>query len=105
MEALAPLYRHDGQTVVVYQGQAQVGWPAAENYLRNVVERARAIHLVVDNGQVTALGDGGATFTARLRRELSDGAVTVSDHGYLTLTFARSGDSWEIVVEHYSYSP
>lgn len=104
MEALAPLYRHDGQTVVVYQGQAQVGWPAAETYLRKVVEGSRAIHLMIDDGQVTALGDGGATFAARLSREISDGALTVSDRGFLTLTFARSGDTWEIVAEHYSYT-
>lgn len=105
MEALAPLYRHDGQTVVVYQGQAQVGWPAAATYLRRVVEGSRAIHLALDEGQVTALGDAGATFTARLSREISDGAITVNDHGFLTLTFARSGEAWEIVVEHYSYAP
>lgn len=105
MEALSPLYRHDGQTVLVYQGQSQVGWPQSETYLRKIVESARAIHLVIEDGQVTALGDGGATFTARLTREISDGAVTISDRGYLTLTFARSGDRWEIVVEHYSYAP
>lgn len=104
MEALAPLYRHDGQTVLVYQGQAQVGWPAAENYLRTVVERARAIHLALEEGQVTTLGDGAATFAARLSREISDGAITVSDRGFLTLTFARSGDRWEIVAEHYSFA-
>jgi hypothetical protein len=104
IDALKPLYRHDGQTVLVYQGRAQVGWPAAEAYLRNQVEGARAIHLLLDDGQVTALGDDGATYSARLGREISDGAVTVSDRGFLTITFARSGDVWEIVSEHYSYA-
>lgn len=104
VDALAPLYRQDGQTVIVYQGQAQVGWPAAETYLRNQVEGARAIHLLLDDGQVTALGDDGATYAARLGREISDGAVTVTDRGFLTITFARSGDAWEIVAEHYSYA-
>lgn len=104
IDALRPLYRHDGQTIVVYQGRAQIGWPAAETYLRNQIEGARAIHLLLDDGQVTALGDDGATYSARLGREISDGAVTVSDRGFLTLTFARSGDVWEIVSEHYSYA-
>jgi hypothetical protein len=42
MDALAPLYRHDDHTVIVYQGQAQVGWPAAEAYLRQASSTARA---------------------------------------------------------------
>ncbi len=67
------------------------------------VEGAREVHLTVTDGQVAALGDSGATYAARLTREISDGAVTVSDTGYLTLTFARSGAAWEIVAEHYSY--
>lgn len=103
MDALAPLYRHDDHTVVVYQGQAHVGWPQAETFLRSVVDGAREVHLTVSDGQVAALGDSGATYAARLTREISDGAVTVSDTGYLTLTFARSGTAWEIVAEHYSY--
>jgi ketosteroid isomerase-like protein len=103
MDALAPLYRHDDHTVVVYQGQPQIGWPQAETFLRRAVDGAREIHLTLDDGRVSALGDGGATFSARLTREVSDGAVTVSDAGYLTLTFARTGDAWQIVAEHYSY--
>ena len=103
MDALAPLYRHDDHTVVVYQGQAHVGWPQAETYLRSVVDGAREVHLTVSDGQVAALGDSGATYAARLTREISDGAVAVSDTGFLTLTFARSGAAWEIVAEHYSY--
>jgi ketosteroid isomerase-like protein len=103
MEALAPLYRHDDHTVVVYQGQPHIGWPQAETFLRSAVEGAREVHLTVSDGQVAALGDSGATYAARLIREISDGAVTVSDTGYLTLTFARTGASWEIVAEHYSY--
>ena len=67
------------------------------------MDGAREIHLLLDDGRVSALGDDGATFAARLQREVSDGAVTVSDQGYLTLTFARTGDVWQIVAEHYSY--
>ena len=61
------------------------------------------MHLTLDEGQVTALGDGGATYAARLTRDISDGSVTATDSGFLTLTFAREGDRWLIVTEHYSY--
>lgn len=105
LDALTPLYRQDDNTVVVYQGRAHVGWPQAQNYLRQTAEGARNIHLTLEGGQVTTLGGGGATFAARLTREISDGAITTTDEGFLTLTFARAGDRWEIVSEHYSYSP
>ncbi len=103
MDALAPLYRHDDHTVIVHQGLPQVGWPAAETYLRQAVDGARDVHLTLEDGRVTALGNDGATYAARLRREIGDGVVTVSDSGFLTLTFARTGTTWEIVAEHYSY--
>jgi ketosteroid isomerase-like protein len=103
MDALTPLYRHDDHTIVVYQGQPQIGWPAAENFLRQRLDGAREIHLLIDDGQVSALGDASATYGARLTREISDGAVSVSDSGYVTLTFARTGSDWQIVAEHYSY--
>ncbi len=107
LDALTPLYRQDGNTVVVYQGRAHVGWPQAQNYLRQTVEGARTVHLSLEGGQVTSIGTSGATYSARLTRELSDGAVTVTDEGFLTVTFARApgGDRWEIVSEHYSYPP
>jgi ketosteroid isomerase-like protein len=106
LDALTPLYRQDDNTVVVYQGRAHVGWPQAQNFLRQSVEGARNIHLTLEGGQVTTLGASGATFAARLTREISDGAITISDEGFLTLTFARTaGDKWEIVSEHYSYPP
>jgi len=106
-DALQPLYRQDDNTVVVYQGRPHVGWPEAQNYLRQTVEGARGIHLTLEAGQVTSIGVGGATYAARLTREVSDGAVTVTDQGFLTLTFARvpGSDRWEIVSEHYSYPP
>lgn len=106
-DALVPLYRQDDNTVVVYQGRAHVGWPQIQNFLRQTVEGARNIHLTIEGGQVTALGGAGATFSARLTREVSDGAITLTDEGYLTLTFAHvpGSDRWEIVSEHYSYPP
>ena len=103
LDALAPLYRQDGNTVVVYQGKAHVGWPQAQTWLRESVDGAKSVHLTLEEGQVTAIGDDGATYAARLTREISDGAVTATDSGFLTLTFARTDDRWEIVAEHYSY--
>ena|SRR5688572_29804470 len=107
LEALAPLYRQDGNTVVVYQGRPHVGWPQAQNFLRQTVEGAKNVHLTLEEGQVTSIGAGGATYSARLLREISDGVLTVTDEGFLTMTFARAsgGDRWEIVSEHYSYAP
>lgn len=107
IEALTPLYRQDDNTAVVYQGRAHVGWPKVQEFLRNSVGGSRNIHLTIEGGQVGALGASGATFSARLRREISDGALTATDEGFLTLTFARTsdGDRWEIVSEHYSYPP
>lgn len=106
LDALAPLYRHDGNTVVVYQGKAHVGWPQAQSFLRQSVDGAKSVHLTLEEGQVTSLGAGGATYSARLLREISDGVLTVTDEGFLTMTFARApgGDRWEIVSEHYSYA-
>jgi ketosteroid isomerase-like protein len=107
LDALAPLYRQDGNTIVVYQGKAHVGWPQAQSYLRQTVDGAKNVHLTLEEGQVTSIGAAGATYSARLIREISDGILTVTDEGFLTMTFARSagGDRWEIVSEHYSYSP
>jgi ketosteroid isomerase-like protein len=107
LDALTPLYRQDGNTVVVYQGKAHVGWPQAQSYLRSTIDGAKNVHLTLEEGQVTSIGSGGATYSARLIREVSDGVLTVTDEGFLTMTFARApgGDHWEIVSEHYSYSP
>ena len=105
VEALEPLYRHDDHTVIVYQGRAQRGWPRAQAWLRGQLAGAQAVHLRIDEGVVTTLGEGGATFTARLGRELSDGVLTTTDEGFLTLTFAWADGAWQIVAEHYSYAP
>jgi uncharacterized protein (TIGR02246 family) len=102
-EALQPLYRQDNKTVVVYQGKASVGWPQAQTYLRRSVGGAGTVHLTLDQGQVTALGDDAATYAARMTREISDGAITATDSGFVTLTFARESGRWLIVAEHYSY--
>src|SRR5437870_8245834 len=65
LDALTPLYRQDGNTVVVYQGKAHVGWPQAQTYLRSTIEGAKNVHLTLEEGQVTSIGSGGATYSAR----------------------------------------
>lgn len=104
VEALEPLYRHDDHTVIVYQGQAQRGWDRAQTWLRAELAGVKTVHLRIEDGVVTTIGDSGATFTARMGRDLSDGVLTRSDEGFLTLTFVRVGGDWQIVAEHYSYA-
>jgi hypothetical protein len=103
LDALAPLYRHDDHTVIVYQGRAQRGWDRAQGWLRSQLAATATVHLRVDDGVVTTLGPDSATFAARLGRELSDGVVTTTDEGFLTFTFVRVDADWQIVAEHYSY--
>ena len=104
LDALAPLYRQDDHTVIVYQGRPQRGWDAAQRWLRGQLGRSATVHLQLDDGVVTTLGDDSATFAARMRRELSDGVLTTTDEGFLTLTFVRVERTWQIVAEHYSYA-
>ena len=102
-DALAPLYRHDDHTVIVYQGRAQRGWASAQTWLRSQLAGAAVVHLRLEDGVVTTTGADSATFAARMDREVSDGVVTTTDAGFLTLTLIRVDDAWAIVAEHYSY--
>ena len=103
LDALIPLYRHDDHTVIVYQGRSQRGWPSAQTWLRSQLAAAAVVHLRLEDGVVTTLGADSATFAARMDRELSDGAVTTTDLGFLTLTLVRVDADWQIVAEHYSF--
>jgi ketosteroid isomerase-like protein len=104
LEALEPLYRQDQHTVIVHQGRALRGWPAAKTWLRGQLAGASSIHLRLEDGVVTTLGDDSAVFAARMGRDLSDGVITRADEGFVTLTFARAAGGWQIVSEHYSYA-
>ena len=104
LEALAPLYRHDDHTVVVYQGRPLRGWDSAQAWLRSQLAGVQRVDIRLEDGVVTTLGTDSASFAARMTRDLSDGVVTRSDDGFLTLTFVREDDRWQIVAEHYSYA-
>lgn len=104
LEVLDPLYRHDDHTVVVYQGQPLRGWDSAKAWLRAQLAGVASVHIRLEEGVVTTIGADGATFTARMGRDLSDGVLTRADAGVLTLTFVREGGRWLIVSEHYSYA-
>src|SRR4051794_30188355 len=45
LDALAPLYRHDDHTVIVYQGRPQRGWDAAQTWLRAQLARVNTVNI------------------------------------------------------------
>lgn len=104
-DALAALYVQNLDLVVIHQGKAMSGWTAAETHLRALLARASEIHLKLEDVAVTALGPEAATVVASMRREVNDGTAAVIEQGQLTLAVRRSGDSWVIVTEHFSYAP
>lgn len=104
LEALAPLYRHDDHTIIVYQGRPLLGWDSAEAWLRAQLAGVSSVHIRIEDGVVTTLGPDSASFAARMGRDLSDGVITRADEGFLTLTFVREDGRWQIVAEHYSFA-
>jgi hypothetical protein len=104
VEALEPLYRHDDHTVIVYQGRPLRGWDSAQSWLRGQLAGVASVHVRIEDGAVTTLGADSATFAARMSRDLSDGVITRSDQGFVTLTFVREDGRWLIVAEHYSFA-
>jgi ketosteroid isomerase-like protein len=102
-EALAKLYAHELDLVVVQDGQPLIGWTSVEGTLKDRLARSKEIHVRLKDIQVTALGDSAATATAAMTRELGDGVTTVTESGALTVVLRKEGDLWLIVAEHYSY--
>jgi ketosteroid isomerase-like protein len=103
-DALAKLYAHEVELVVVQDGQPLVGWQSVEGMLRDRIARYKDIQIRLKDIQVSALGGGlSAVATAAMTRELGDGVTTVSEGGALTVVLRKEGDAWLIVAEHYSY--
>jgi ketosteroid isomerase-like protein len=103
LEALAKLYAHEIDLVVVQDGVPIVGWTSVEGMLKDRLARNKQIHIRLKDIQVQSLGEAGAVATAVMTRELGDGVTTVTEGGALTIVLRRDGDAWLIVTEHYSY--
>ena len=102
-DALAKLYAHEIDLVVVHDGTPIMGWSAVEPVLRERLGKAREIHVRLKDVTVASLGPTAAAALATMTREISDGVTTVTENGALTLVLRRSGDGWQIVQEHYSF--
>jgi ketosteroid isomerase-like protein len=103
IDALAKLYTHDLDTVVVQDGQTLIGWSSVEGMLKDRIARSKQIHVRLKDIQVTSLSAEAAFAVATMTRELSDGTTSVSENGALTLVLRHDADAWRIVAEHYSY--
>ncbi len=103
VDALAKLYAHDLDLVVVQEGLTMVGWSSVEAYLKDRIARAGQIHIRLKDVQVVALGLEAASAVATMTRELTDGTTTVTESGTLTLVVRKTPDGWAISSEHYSY--
>src|SRR5215510_9807533 len=77
-DALAKLYAHDVDLVVVQDGHPLVGWPSVEGVLKDRIARYKDIHVRLKDIQVVSLGPTAATATAAMTRELGDGVTTVT---------------------------
>lgn len=102
-DALAKLYAHDTDVVVVQDGLPLIGWSSVEAMLKDRLSRAKEIHVRLKEVSVASLGPTAAVAVATMTRELSDGVTTVTENGALTLVLRRTADGWQIVQEHYSY--
>ena len=103
LDALAKLYAHDSDVVLVQEGTALVGWPSIEGALKDRLARANAIHVRLKDVQVASLAPSVATAVAQMTREIATGATTVTESGTLSLVLEKQGDAWVIALEHYSY--
>lgn len=103
VEALAKLYAHDLDVVVVQEGLTMVGWSSVEAYLKDRIARVESIHIRLKDVTVISLGLEAASAVATMTRELTEGTTTVTEAGTLTLVFRKTAEGWVISSEHYSY--
>lgn len=102
-DALAKLYVHGDDTVVVQDGVPLIGWSTIQAMLQDRLARAKDIHVRLKEVTVTSLAPTVASAVATMTREISDGVTTVTENGALTLVLLQTADGWKIVAEHYSY--
>lgn len=103
VDALAKLYEHDKDVVVVQDGTPHVGWPAVQEMLQERLAKAKEVHVRLVGVQVRSLCPTAAFALATMTREIGDGVTTATEQGALTLVLHKDGDAWKIVAEHYSY--
>jgi ketosteroid isomerase-like protein len=103
-DALAALYAHERNVVVVRQGVATVGWDAIAPQLKTLLG-AREIRVRLRDVQIATPGPAAAVITASMDREVSDGVTTISERGVVTLVLRADAESWVVVAEHYSFPP
>ena len=105
-DALAKLYAHDQDVVVVQEGTPLIGWSSVEAMLQDRLTTASAIHVRLKDVQVSSLSPGVASALATMTREVQSGATTVTEAGTLTIVLRKADGAaapWLIVAEHYSY--
>jgi uncharacterized protein (TIGR02246 family) len=102
-DQIAPLYAHDRNLVLVSQGVAFTGWDKVDAHLKEVLGHAREVHMKLADVTVDAIDDDCAIVVTQMDRDVSDGQVTTSERGVLTLVLHRDANGWLVVSEHYSY--
>lgn len=109
IDVLARLYfhgahgAHEPGLILVEDSTRLVGWAAIEPVLRARLASATAVHVRLADLHVVALGADAAVASAKMTREATEGATTVTEQGLLTLALRRNGETWVIAGEHYSY--
>lgn len=102
-DALAKLYAHDIDLVVIQDGVPIIGWSSVEIMLKDRLARYKDIRVRLKDIQVRSLCETAAVATAVMSRELSDGVTTITENGALTIVLRKAGGAWAIVTDHYSY--
>ena len=102
-DAVAARYAHDRDTVIVAQGAAFLGWDKADAHLHELLAHAKEAHVRLSSVTIDELDADCAVAVAQIDRELSDGTITTTEHGVVTLVLQRKGADWLVVSEHYSH--
>jgi uncharacterized protein (TIGR02246 family) len=102
-DAVAKLYVHTPDTVLVLDGIPMIGWSSIEPMLKDKLAHAKEIHVRLKDVSVTSFAPDVAGAVATMTREISDGVTTVTENGALTLVLKRTAGGWQITSEHYSY--
>lgn len=102
-EALAALYDHSLDLVVVFQGRAHLGWSQVETFLQGRLQGASKVRMTIKDLHIQSLAPGSAVASAGLETTIGDEATSVTERGTLTLAFRSVDGVWKIVSEHFSY--